>query len=608
MDKRGQITIFIIVAIFLVLAFASYLIFKDSFKKNYVPSSLVPVETKFVYCLEEYSRTGISMLGFYGGNIGKQNYEVSSRYSPFSSHLDFLGRDIPYWFYLNPVGIQKENIPSLEKMEVDLESYLDSKIKNCVLNELYDQGYEIEFGTPKSFVKISEDYLDVETKIDLSVKKGEDSFVFSKFETRVPSKIGELYSISKEVYDLQKNSMFLENYTIDVLRLNAPVDGLEISCSPLSWDAREVYSEVRTATVENIISLKNEGASSDYFKIKGLPQEGEIRFVSMENWPNYFEVNPSQGEKLIAEPVGNKEGFGILGFCYVPYHYVYNYRYPVLIQVFKDGELFQFPVVVLIEGNQPRKPLEGESWFSQNLEICENSNTQTKISVYDRDLSPVEAKMSYDCLGEVCSLGLTQIGELEALLPQCINGNLIAEAEGYKTTSVLYSSVEEGSAIIIMDKSFEKEVQIFVGGNIYSGKALITFDSGSFSDSAYLPEDKSIKLSEGNYNLQVNLFEEGNIQFPGGTREQCLEVSRNGLLGIFGASREECFEIEIPSQNLSNVLIGGGNTEIYFSEFLLDSFDKLILSVDKVNNPFSFKDLQENYLILETNKIEVKFE
>ena len=34
-------------------------------------------------------------------------------------------------------------------------------------------------------------------------------------------------------------------------------------------------------------------------------------------WPYAFEVSPTQGDILIANPVGNQEGLGILGFCYV---------------------------------------------------------------------------------------------------------------------------------------------------------------------------------------------------------------------------------------------------------------------------------------------------
>ena len=60
----------------------------------------------------------------------------------------------------------------------------------------------------------------------------------------------------------------------------------------------------------------------------------EIRFINSKDWPRNFEVSPSEGILLVANPVGNQPGLGVLGFCYVPYHFVYNVKYPVLIQVY----------------------------------------------------------------------------------------------------------------------------------------------------------------------------------------------------------------------------------------------------------------------------------
>jgi len=63
---------------------------------------------------------------------------------------------------------------------------------------------------------------------------------------------------------------------------------------------------------------------------------------------------------LIANPVGNQPGLGVLCFCYVPYHFVYNIGYPVLIQVYSGEEIFQFPVAVVVKGNKPREALDYE--------------------------------------------------------------------------------------------------------------------------------------------------------------------------------------------------------------------------------------------------------
>ena len=57
--------------------------------------------------------------------------------------------------------------------------------------------------------------------------------------------------------------------------------------------------------------------------------------------PSETIVQAGNREALIfhmAEPVGNQEGMGMLGFCYVAYHFVYDLAYPVLVQVYYEDE------------------------------------------------------------------------------------------------------------------------------------------------------------------------------------------------------------------------------------------------------------------------------
>jgi hypothetical protein len=606
MEKRGQITVFVIIAIFIVVAGSFYFIFKNSLKTESVPEDIAPIYSTFLSCLEEDSYNGISVLESTGGYINLPDFESGSRIAPFSSQLYFFGIDIPYWSYISASGLEREQVPSVSDMEEDLEYYLMNKIKDCDVNDYYDQGFEISRGFPEVDVSIRDSFVDVDLKMDLEVRKGLDVFYVSNFNSRVNSVLGELYDSALEVYEKEKSDLFLEEYSVDVLRLYAPVDGVEISCSPLTWNADSVFSDLKEAISSNILAIKNSGDSNDYFNVEGLPSSAKISFVNSENWPSYFEVNPSNENLLIAQPVGNQQGLGILGFCYVPYHFVYNLKYPVLVQLSKNGETFQFPLTVLIEGNVPREAKGGSSSSFESEDLCENSNSDIKVTVYDSDLNELEAQVSYECFGSTCSLGKTENGSIESKVPQCINGNLVVRSEGYAESQILHSSVDSGQVFVVLDKEYEKESSIYVDGKLYSGNAIITLVSEDKSQTISYPENKNVFLSEGDYEIEVALYEDTELNFDGASTQKCVDVPKTSLFGFFGGTKEQCYDVQAPEQLITTALVGGGSAEIFFSKDELGNSFELKINTETFDSPESLEDLQDNYILVELSKLEVE--
>jgi len=94
--RKGQVTIFIIIAIVLVAAVAGFFIFRGGISLDNVPASIEPIYTTFLTCLEEDALVGIDVLESQGGYIEMPVFEPGSSYMPFSSPLDFLGNPIPY--------------------------------------------------------------------------------------------------------------------------------------------------------------------------------------------------------------------------------------------------------------------------------------------------------------------------------------------------------------------------------------------------------------------------------------------------------------------------------------------------------------------------------
>lgn len=611
-SKRGQVTIFIIIAVILIALVGMFFAVRQSIVTTKIPIAIEPVYNSFLGCVEESVLSGVDVLESQGGYIDLPLFEPGSNYMPFSSQLDFLGTAIPYWYYVSGNNIPKEQVPSKVLMQDELANFIESKIYDCDLSRFYEQGYLISQGTPKAEVDIQDNNIIVKISMKLSIEISGETYLVNRHDVSVNSHLGKLYDSAKNVYDQEQSEMFLEDYAVDNLRLYAPVDGIELTCSPKVWSADNIFNEIQQSIEDNTLTLKSKGGNfvlnsqeEEYFVLDlNIGANVEVKFINSKSWPNMFEVNPSSGNLLIADPIGIQPGLGILGFCYVPYHFIYDVRYPILVQVSEDDEIFQFPIAVVLEGNRPREPTVGIASEEQTFGLCENKNSPFRIDTYDIDLNPVSADISYECFGESCYIGKS--GSTENF-PQCVNGYVLARADGYGDSRELFSTNAGGNIQIIMEKLHEMNIDLKLDNSLYNGNAIIYFNSDEDSKVVLYPEQKNVELVSGTYEIQVYVYQDSSLEFEATTIEQCTEVPMKGLAGVLGLTEEVCVDIEMPSQIVSSVIAGGGKTEYYISESELTNFGTIEINSEGLPIPNTIEQLYNNYLLFEDKEIEVNF-
>lgn len=610
-NKRGQVTIFIIIAIILVAGVILFFQFKDSLIKQKIPSSFEPVYNNFLYCLEENTKIGINLLESQAGYIELPEFEPGSSYMPFSSQLDFLGNPVPYWYYVSANNIQREQIPSKKNMENQLSSFVESKIHDCDFESYYESGFEIDQGEVEASVSIQESQVKVKLNFPFVITKAGETASINSHELNVKSNLGSLYDSAREIYSLEQKNLFLEEYAVDTLRLYAPVDGLELSCSPKMWVADEIFTKLSEAIEANTLALKAKNGAyvltdeaNKYFITDVLSEHG-VRFINSRNWARGFEVNPTEGNILIANPVGNQPGLGILGFCYVPYHFVYNVNYPVLIQVYEGEETFQFPVAVVVRGNKPREALKASVVDIEVPDLCKYKNSEILVQTYDTNLNPISANISYQYLGETCTIGATNANGLNGLFPQCVNGYLVAKANGFLDTKVMYSSVNGGNVEIILDKVYDLDVNLNLDGRAYNKDAIISFVSDEISKTIAYPEQKTVELAEGDYEISVYIYQNSSIEFGATTIQQCVDAPRSGVLGMIGMKEKQCFNFDVPQQMITNALAGGGKQSTYLLESSLKNANSIVIDAPSLPVPRDLNQIQDNYVLFNDKELNV---
>jgi len=621
MNKAGQIAIYVIAAVVIVAGVALYFIFREGISEGNIPAELEEVYDYYESCIWSETQNALDLAGSQGGRIDTGEYAPASEYAPFASHLNFLGFPVKHWYYISASGVIKEDVPTKAEIEAEIADFVEEGlIGYCDFEQFYARGYEIEKDEPEVRVEIQDNEVNVEVNSVISISKGEESARKVSHSAKVDSKFGKFYSIARQIYERERSDAIFEQYAVDVLRLYAPVDGVEIQCAPKIWSTQEVMSEIRSGLDNNFRTIKFEGGEyeisdkeREYFVIDDSVSES-VNVIYSSEWPTRIEVDGHQtdDEVMIAETVGTEEGMGILGFCYVPYHFVYDLSFPILVQVYDGTEIFQFSFIGIVDNNVPRMANFGERVYGaeEEFDLCEFSTQKIEVNLYDSELNSVDGNLSYECFSQRCRLGETTDGKWNGFAPACVNGFVNARAEGFADKKQRFSSNEEIISDILMEREREVEVEVLAGGQDVEGggTALISFvrDDG-YARTVVYPEVKSVKLAEGSYEISAYVYSNSSITIPASTKVECFDVPRGGILGIFGSKKEKCVSIEIPATKVDYGLSGGGKGSDYFVDSELAK-GRARIEVDKFSTPRSLDELASNFEKADTGGVYVYFE
>ncbi|MCA9485823.1 MAG: hypothetical protein KC506_03190 [Nanoarchaeota archaeon] len=618
-DKKGaSISLFVIIALVLAAGVIVYFLVAGNISQGDIPLELQEVFTYYQSCIESETQVASSLASYGGGRIDPGEYVPGSEFAPFSSQLNFLGAPVDYWFYISGNGVVKENVPDMNEIENEMESYIEQGLLDCDFDDFYDRGFNITLRRGDVVVDVKDSVIETEVFSDLVVEKNGESARKTSHSAEINSNLGKFYDLAVGIYGKQRDEAFLEDYAIDTLYNYAPVDGVEIQCEPKVWLTRDVFSDLKNGLESNFRGIKfgdKEGAEEDkkYFVVDANVNEN-VQVLYSREWPTKIEVfgEGVDDEIMLTDSVGTQQGLGIIGFCYVPYHFVYDLSFPVMIQIFEGADVFQFPVVVVVDNNVPREAKLPEGYVAEEEEfdLCEYRTEDISVNIYDINLERVDAEVSYECFNQRCRVGESRGGSLSGVVPACVNGYLNFRAEGYAEKKQLFSSNEQSFADVVLDREYDVDVSLIVGGTEVKegdGTAIVSFirEDGR-SASAALPEINNIKLSEGSYEVRAYVYGSSSITIPATTKRQCTDVPREGILGFFGSTQERCFDIEVPETQIENALIGGGSLDTYILDSQLQG-GKITIRSDRLPSPNSIEELGENFALFDGKRLSLEY-
>ncbi len=190
--EKGQVTIFIIIAIVIIALIAVFLLAKENvldFGKEKIAPEVKPIYSFVEECVKTTGENAVYYIGQTGGYFVIPN-----------SSTDF---GIAYYY-------DKGNnyMPSKEKIEEELGSYVDFMLFFCV-KEFEDFGdFQVEQNEVKTKAKISEGKVIFNVEYPLKVSKGDKTYNFKKFQGETLVRLEQVYALA---YNITQEQMKTKN-------------------------------------------------------------------------------------------------------------------------------------------------------------------------------------------------------------------------------------------------------------------------------------------------------------------------------------------------------------------------------------------------------------
>jgi len=190
MDKRGQITIFIIIAVIIIAIVAVFFVFReDLIDKNQNSLEIAPIANFVQECIDTTFEDSLYQIAQQGGY---------SRYSYLEKTND---EGITYYLIEG-----KNYLPSKSLVEDEIEEYFERKVFLCINQFSNFQDYTIEEGVLESSVNIEEDEIKLKAEYPLTITKGESTTKIEDFESKIQIKLEPIYNSVADFISSQKET------------------------------------------------------------------------------------------------------------------------------------------------------------------------------------------------------------------------------------------------------------------------------------------------------------------------------------------------------------------------------------------------------------------
>jgi len=191
-NKKSQVTVFIILALAIVVVLVMLFVGRDRITS--IITGKTPIE-QIKECIQEPLQTALDKITVQGGSLDPENYYL------------YQGNKIEYLCYTEENYVQCVMQKPLLKqsIEKELETYLQPRAKNCIdaaKSSLQKKGYTVSSKNPAVKVSLVPSNILVEIDADLQIEKGSTE-TYKSIKTDFSSKLYDLVMVAGSILNLE---------------------------------------------------------------------------------------------------------------------------------------------------------------------------------------------------------------------------------------------------------------------------------------------------------------------------------------------------------------------------------------------------------------------
>jgi len=197
--KKGQVSVFIIVAVLIVAGLMVFLFLKGGFQKeelgreDFIQKGLQPslknIQNFILECHEEVSREGLDHIGIRGGYYERPDY-----------YFEMDWAFIPYYYH-NGLILK----PTNSKIESELSSYVDDNLNTC-LDKIKFLNFNLDYDKSETKVRIDKKKVLLNTNLPVKIEHEEGvlDFKLSEYELKIESYLNEMLEVAEYITESHK--------------------------------------------------------------------------------------------------------------------------------------------------------------------------------------------------------------------------------------------------------------------------------------------------------------------------------------------------------------------------------------------------------------------
>lgn len=196
MEKRGQLSVFVIVAIVIIAIVVAFVLLKqngiilgrDNTAAYTFGQYTEEINSRFMNCFENESKNALNFIGLQGGYYKNPGRAIKTTYG-----------FIPYYVYLNDEIFVNNTL-----VEQSISYYINEKAVKCVPKN-YENRIDIRIGEPKSEVVINNESTNIKLKMSIIIESANESKKIEDFSIRIKSNITQMIEVANWLSERYKN-------------------------------------------------------------------------------------------------------------------------------------------------------------------------------------------------------------------------------------------------------------------------------------------------------------------------------------------------------------------------------------------------------------------